>query len=152
MQGDILVLEITSVCMCVKERKGERERGGERERDREGEKERERESEREREREKERGREGGREGERERGREREREGERGRGRGREREIRICEEVTKITYWCLDKLHSLLSDALDDSRYVHHSLLLCPLQHMVDGDEGAAHTSTAQSTACIVRVC
>ena len=132
MQEDILVLDITSVCMCVKERKEERERGRERERERE----------KKREREKERGREGGREGEK---------GERGGGRGRgerEREIRICEEVTKITYWCLDKLHPLLSDTLDDSRYVHHSLLLCAFQHMVDGDEGtsAAHSSTAQSTA------
>ena len=35
----------------------------------------------------------------------------------------------------DELHPLLSDALDDSRYVHHSLFLCPLKHMVDGDEG-----------------
>ena len=61
-------------------------------------------------------------------------------------------MTESAYRCLDELHPLLSDALDDSRYVHHSLLLCPLQHMVDGDEGtsAAHTSTAQSTACIVR--
>ena len=74
-------------------------------------------------------------------------------RERERERGREKKITKTTYWCLDELHPLLSDALDDSRYVHHSLLLCPLQHMVDGDEGTstAHTSTAQSTACIVRV-
>ena len=67
---------------------------------------------------------------------------------RKRERERKREMIKITYWCLDELHPLLSDALDDSRYIHHSLLLCPLQHMVDGDEGTstAHTSTAQSTA------
>ena len=68
-------------------------------------------------------------------------------------------VLVTTHHCLDQLHSLVSDLVDDSRNVHHTLLSHLLPHMVYGDECpcSTHTSTerereSERESVCVRVC
>ena len=67
-----------------------------------------------------------------------------------------EEIDSIVdikaYHSLDQLHSLVSDVVDDSRNIHHSLLPNLLQNMVYCDECPCPTHSSTGNIERERVC